>query len=397
MDSYDVVCVGGALVGSAVAYFLTENPDFDGTVAVIESDPSYDLCSTSRAQNSIREQFSKPVNIKISQFGLDFIDNFHELTQVDGQSPELNYRGTGYLFLAPDNATLDHFAQQMATQHAEGAETYMLTPAEVEAQFPFMDASTITGARMGSLREGSFDGWALFQGFRQRAIANGATYIRDTVVDVDVSGNNGTRRTTGVQLASGASLSCGFVVNTAGTRAKQVAEMVDIPLPVEPRARTSFVFDCRTPIEHNVPLTITPEGVHFRREQHHYMTGGVPDDDATIDYDDWRARENEFEELIWPTVAKYVPAFDRIAKVTSWGGQYAYNTLDHNLIIGPAGDLPNFLFANGFSGHGFQQSPAVGRGITELIIYGEYRSLDLSPLGYQRVEENRPFVEDVVI
>ena len=128
-----------------------------------------------------------------------------------------------------------------------------------------------------------------------------------------------------------------------------------------------------------------------------YMTGGVPADDATIDYDDWRAREDEFEELIWPTVAKYIPVFDRISKVTSWGGQYAYNTLDHNLIIGPASDLPNFLFANGFSGHGFQQSPAVGRGISELITYGEYRALDLSPLGYSRVEEGRAFTEDVVI
>lgn len=396
MMNYDVVCVGGALMGSAVAYFLTENPDFDGTVAVIETDTSYDKCGTSRAQNSIREQFSQPVNIKISQFGLDFIDDFHALTQVDGQSPELNYRGTGYLFLAQDENAFDSLTRQMKIQHSEGAETTMLTPAEVEEQFPYMDASTIVGARMGSMREGSFDGWALFQGFRQRAIANGATFIRDTVVDIETT-DDSQRRVTSVQLESGQSIDCGFVVNTTGTRAKQVAAMVGLPVPVEPRARTSFVFDCRTPIEHNMPLTITPEGVHFRREQHHYMTGGVPADDQTIDYDDWRAREDEFEELIWPTVAKYIPVFDRISKVTSWGGQYAYNTLDHNLIIGPASDLPNFLFANGFSGHGFQQSPAVGRGISELITYGEYRALDLSPLGYSRVEEGRAFTEDVVI
>ena len=393
MTAYDVVCIGGAVMGSAVAYFLTENPDFDGTVAVIEADSSYDLCGTSRAQNSIREQFSQPVNIKICQYGLDFIDRFDELTEVEGQSPALNYRGTGYLFLARNDADLERFEQQMVVQHEHGALTTMLTPDEVEAQFPYMDASSIVGARMGSMREGSFDGWAFFQGFRQRAIANGATYITDRVVDVLSTEG----RATGVQLASGRTIECGFAVNAAGTRAKRVAEMVGLPLPVEPRARTSFVFDCRTPIEHNVPLTITPEGVHFRREQHHYMTGGVPADDASIDYEDWQPREHEFEEQIWPTVAKYVPVFDRISKVTSWGGQYAYNTLDHNLIIGPAPELPNFLFANGFSGHGLQQSPAVGRGVSELITYDEYRTLDLTPLGYERVLTNTPFLESVVI
>jgi len=392
-DCYDVVCIGGASTGSAVAYFLTENPDFDGTVAVIEADPGYDKCSTSRAQNSIREQFSQPINIKISQYGLDFIDNFHENTQVNGQSPELNYRGTGYLFLARDDDHLRSLERQMHVQHAEGAMTRMLTPGEVADSFPYMNVETIAGARLGSMREGSFDGWAFFQGFRQRAISNGATFITDRVVDVDVSHG----RATEVALASGRRVSGGHFVNTAGTRARLIADMVGVPLPVEPRARTSFVFDCRTALDANVPLTITPEGVHFRREQHHYMTGGVPEDDVAIDYDDWDTRHDEFEEQIWPTLAKYVPAFDAIAKVAAWGGQYAYNTLDHNLIVGPHPDCTNLIFANGFSGHGLQQGPAVGRGVAELITYDEFHTLDLTELSYERVIRNEPFVEDVVI
>ena len=175
--SFDVVCIGGAMIGSAVAYFLTESPDFDGSVAVIEPDPSYDKASSSRAQNSIREQFSQPVNIQISQFGLDFIDRFHENTQVDGESPELNYRGTGYLFLARDDDDLQRFEEQMAVQHQEGAMTQMLTPEEVERQFPYMDTADIAGARIGSMREGSFDGWAFFQGLRLRAVHNGACLL----------------------------------------------------------------------------------------------------------------------------------------------------------------------------------------------------------------------------
>ncbi len=392
-EHYDVICIGGASTGSSVAYALTENPDFDGTVAVIEPDSTYEFTSTNRAQNSIREQFSQPLNIQICQYGLDFIDDFEELTQVEGQATALNYRGTGYLFLARDDADLERFTKQLDVQHSQGAMTAMLTPAEVEQRFPFMDASSLAGARVGSMREGSFDGWAFFQGFRQRAIHNGAKFISDRVVDV-LTAN---ARVTGVKLESGRTLECGTVVNTAGTRAKLIADMVDLTLPVEPRARTSFMFDCRTTIDHNVPLTITPEGVHFRREQTHYMTGGVPANDVAIPYEDWEIRHDEFEEQIWPTVAKYVPAFDQIHKVTAWGGQYAYNTLDHNLIIGAAPELPNFIFANGFSGHGLQQGPAVGRGVSELITYGEYRTLDLTPLGYERVLTNTPFLESVVI
>ena len=217
--SYDVVCIGGAAIGSAVAYYLTENPDFDGTVALIEPDPSYDRAQTSRAQNSIREQFSQPVNIAISQYGLDFIANFHENTVVEGQSPELNHRGTGYLFLARDDKDLDNLEQQMLVQHECGAMTRMLTAEETLAEFPYMDVSTIAGARMGTLKEGSFDGWAFFQGFRQRAIHNGAEYIKDRVVSIETEGT----AATAVVLESGRRIAAGNIVNAAGPRAKLVA------------------------------------------------------------------------------------------------------------------------------------------------------------------------------
>lgn len=389
----DVVFVGGAVIGSAGAYFLSENPDFDGSIIVVEADPTYDRSSTSRAQNSIREQFSNPINIRISQFGMDFIDNFDENVQVDGHAPAINFRGTGYLFLASDDVHLARLAREIEVQHREGAQTHMLTPGGVKTEFPYMDVDEIVGARCGSPREGSFDAWALLQGFKQRAIANGVRYLHDRVVGLE----SGAGRVHAVTLESGQSIACGHVVNAAGPRARVIAEMVGLPLPVEPRARTSFVFDCRTPIEHNVPLTISPEGVHFRREQHHYMCGTKPFDDRAIDYDDLRVRSDEFEEQIWPTLARYVPAFDRVSVVTSWGGQYAFNTLDQNLIIGPAPDPPNFLFANGFSGHGLQQAPAVGRALGEWITYGEYRSIDMTQLGYARVQRNEPFVENAVI
>ena len=390
---YDVVCIGGAMTGSSAAYFLSENPDFDGSVLVVEPDWTYDFANTTRAQNSIRAQFTNELNIQLSSFGMDFMDAFHENVQVNGESPELNFRGTGYMFIADTEALYEQLERESVDQRAMGAEVEMLRPAQVAERFPYMDADQLVGARVGGMREGSFDGWALFQGIRQRAIHNGVTYIKDRVVGLDVTGS----RVTAVRLESGRSVGCRFAINSSGCRAKLIAEMIGVDLPVEPRSRTSFVFGCRTPIEHNVPLTVTPAGVHFRREQHHYMCGAVPHDDVAVAPDDFDIRRDEFEEQIWPTVARYVPQFDEIGVVTSWGGQYDYNTLDHNLIIGSGSDVENFLFANGFSGHGLQQGPAVGRGLSELITYGEFRTIDLSPLGYDRIERNEPIIEHAVI
>ena len=392
-DGYDVVCVGGALMGSASAYFLAENPDFDGSILVVEPDWSYVNAQTSRSGNSIREQFSNPINIRISQFGMEFLSDFHRLTHVDGDAPHLNFRGTGYLFLATDEHQMDRLRADHDVQIAESADVRLLSPADVAAQFPYMSTDSLVGARYGSLREGSIDGLALLHGFRQRARANGATYVQDRVVGLKTEAGRVRR----VQLDSGRSVACGHVVNAAGTRAAVVAKMAGLALPIEPRSRSTFVFDCRTPIEGNVPLTVTPDGVHFRRERQHYVTGAVPTDDRAVDHDDLDVRSGEFEELIWPVLAEYVPQFERIAVVASWGGHYAYNVLDHNLVIGPADEVDNFMFANGFSGHGLQQAPAVGRAISELITYGEYRTLDLSPLGYERIVRNEPFVEAAII
>lgn len=392
-DGYDVVCVGGAVIGSAAAYFLSESADFDGTVLVVEPDSTYEFAQTSRAQNSIREQFSNPINIQISQFGMDFMANFHENVRVDGQSPRLNFRGTGYMFVAKSDAAMNNLSSTRETQLRYGADVKMLSPEDIAKKFPYMNVEGIVGARLGSKREGSFDGWSLLQGYRQRAVHNGVTYLQDRVVGLDVS--NG--RVVRVQLASGRSVGCGHVINSAGSRAKLIAAMVGLDIPVEPRARSSFVFDCRTPILGDMPLTILPEGVHFRREQHHYMCGTQPRNDVAIDYDDWDLRPDEFEEQIWPVLAGYVPHFDRISLVSSWGGQYAFNVLDHNVVLGAGSEVTNFLFANGFSGHGLQQSAAVGRGLSELIAYGEFRTLDMSELGFDRVVRNEPFLETAVI
>ena len=173
--------------------------------------------------------------------------------------------------------------------------------------------------------------------------------------------------------------------------------MAGIEIPVEPRKRYTFIFDAENPLDRDLPLTIDPSGVHMRTDGTYYLAGCPPDDDPAVDYDDFEQDFSIWEEKAWPVIASRIPQFEAIKLINSWAGHYAFNTFDQNAILGPHTEVENFIFVNGFSGHGFQQSPAMGRGTSELIAYGEYRSLDLTPFDYARIAENRPFVEKAVI
>ncbi len=173
--------------------------------------------------------------------------------------------------------------------------------------------------------------------------------------------------------------------------------MAGIEIPVEPRKRYTFIFAAETPLDRDLPLTIDPAGVHVRSDGAYYMAGCPPDDDPAVDYDDFEQDHSLWQEKVWPVLAHRIPQFEAIKLINSWVGHYAYNTFDQNAIVGPHTTVGNFLFANGFSGHGLQQSPAVGRGISELITYGAYRTLDLSPFSFARIEKGQPFLEKAVI
>ncbi|MBC8364430.1 MAG: FAD-binding oxidoreductase [Actinobacteria bacterium] len=390
---YDTVVIGGAALGSSVAYWLSENPDYDGSVLVIEPDPTYEHASTTLSEASVRHQFSNPVNIALSQFATEFIADFHERVQVDGESPDLGFRDTGYLFLATETG-MPTLRQNHEVQRSCGVEVALLTPDNLLARFPYLNVDDLAGAGLGLRHEGNIDAYSLFRGFYRRARHNGVEYLADRVVDLRLS--NG--RVTTVGLDSGNVIGCNRIVNCAGPRARWVAEMARLPLPVEPRIRSVFVFDCREPLEGDpLPLTIDPSGLHVRTDPPQYMAGIPPADDCAVDPDDFRVRRADWEDRIWPLLIHRIPQFERIAVTHTWAGHYAYNTLDQNAVVGPADAVPNFYFANGFSGHGLQQSPGVGRAISELITYGEYRTLDLSDLGHDRIVHGEPFLERNII
>ena len=164
-----------------------------------------------------------------------------------------------------------------------------------------------------------------------------------------------------------------------------------------PRKRYTFVFDAAHPLDRDLPLTIDPSGVHMRSDGRYYLAGCPPDDDVDVAPDDFAFDHALWESKVWPTIATRIPQFEAVKVVNEWVGHYAYNTFDQNALLGRAEGCENFVFVNGFSGHGLQQSPAMGRGIAELIAHGAYRSIDLSAFDVNRVARGLPFVERAVI
>ncbi|MGF7158719.1 glycine/D-amino acid oxidase-like deaminating enzyme [Rhodoligotrophos appendicifer] len=387
---YDVVIIGGAVMGSATAYFLSHNPDFAGSILVVERDSTYEFASTSRSTSSIRQQFSNPINVKISQFGVDFIRAFPET--MGPEAPDLSFKENGYLICCTD-AGVETVRELVDMQRSLGAHTVFLTPGQILERFPYVNVEDLAGGSWGSKAEGWFDANGLMQGFRRAARKSGAEYIENEVVGLVRE----TNAVTTVLLSTGERIACGTVVNTAGSRGPGIARMIGLEIPVEPRRRHSFIFSCATPIPGAMPNVIDISGTFVRPEGDYFLTGNTPLVDGEADIDDFETVHEEFEERIWPSLAHRIPPFESIRVTNFWTGHYDYNTMDHNAIVGRHPEVTNFIFANGFSGHGLQQSPAVGRGISELITYGGYRTLDLSPMRYERVPANEPFLEQAVI
>ena len=392
-DSYEVVIIGGAIIGSSVAWFLSNNPDFDGSILVVEKDPLYERCSTAHTNSCMRQQFSSPLNIHMSRFAADFVRNFQDQMGNDPEVPEIFVHHFGYMYLAADETFAETLRKSQAVQASLGAGTTIMDPAEIKAAYPFYNVDDIVCGSHNLVDEGYFDGGTMFHWLRTKARQNGAEYVTNQVVGIGRSGD----RATGVTLASGQTITCDSVVNAAGPRASLVAQMAGVELKVEPRKRFTFVFDCADDLGVNVPLTIDPTGIHVRSDGDAYMAGCTPDIDPAVDPEDFDVDRDIFEDKVWPALAHRIPAFERIKIRSQWAGHYSHHDFDHNVIVGPHTQVANLILANGFSGHGLQQSPAIGRGVSELLTYGEYRSLDLTPLGHGRIVAGEPFIETAII
>ena len=383
-QQFDIVIIGGGIMGSATAYYLMK-ADPRLHLVVIEPDPTYSRASTALSMSNARIQFSMEENIRISRYAFEVLDRFEDEMMVDGNRPFIALRREGNLFLV-DDAGRAAAEQAYALQRQLGCAVHWWSPGEVRDRFPLYEPADLVAGTYGP-QDGHFDAFAVLMAYRSKAVSLGAVYMKDRVVDVRTAAG----AVIGVSLASGSALTTGVAVNCTGAWAAQTAETAGVRLPVSPVKRQVFVLDPEIKPEVPLPLTVLPSGLYFRSE-----TGGLIVLGKSMDTDpvgvDFQWDEDRFLYDLWPELAAFAPAFEALKLVRGWAGLYAVNTLDGNAILGPWPELKGFFLANGFSGHGLQQAPAVGRYLSEIILDLPI-SLDLSLFTPERILENRPLSE----
>jgi glycine/D-amino acid oxidase-like deaminating enzyme len=385
---YDVIIVGGGVIGSSVAYHLTKGQD-SVKVAVIERDPAYEKASTTLSMVNFRIQFSLKENVLISKYTSEVFDQFEEEMQVGDSRPNIALCREGNLFMINEAGRLA--AETSLKQQQElGCDVEWLDPDAIKANYPLYDVDQYAGGTFGP-QDGHFDAYAVLMAYRAKAISQGAVYIADEVTGLKKKDG----RVTAVELASGSLLEASNVVNCAGAWASELTMTAGISIPVKPTKRQIFVLDTAVKPEAPLPFTLLPSGLYFRSETGGLILLGKSMDEDPVGFEfSWD--RDRFMDILWPELAEFVPAFDTAKLMRGWAGLYAVNELDGNALLGEWPELKGFYLANGFSGHGLQQSPAVGRYISELIL-DKPHALDLSIFNPVRVLENRPLKEDGIV
>ena len=374
------------MVGSSIAWHLAR-AGAAADVVVVEPDPTYAHAATPRATGTIRRVFSLPENIAMSAYAHDIYGEFEALMVIDGApAAHVDLRRGGYLVLTQGAASVQSLQASAATMHSLGTRVEMLDPSALQSRFPLIRVDDVDAA-LYSPDDGWIDPNGALQGFRKMARQLGVQYIKDRVVEIEVTA--GLVRSVG--LESGQRLPADVVVNCANCHAPQVCAMVGMPVDIVPIRRLTFYFDVQCALAH-LPLIRDDNGISVRPEGTGYICG-VSNRDEPPGFN-WEVDHAWFDDVVWPRIAHRVPAFETIKAGRSWSCHYDMHRLDANPIIGPwIGGVENFYIAAGFSGHGLQHAPAIGRGLAELLLCGRYESLDLNRLSYQRVLDQRPLAD----
>ena len=384
----NIVIIGGGIIGSSIAYHLARAGGA-GEVVVIERDPTYERAATPRSNGGIRRLFSLPENIQAASYGLGFYRDFATTMAVDGEPAEIGFRRQGYLFIS-DAGGAAQMEANFKLQEQLGVEVELLTPRRLAERFPSI---AVDGVDLAVLSD--HDAWidphAALMGFRRMARHLGVHYKTGEVVALEA--DNKAVRT--ARLGDGTKVTADVFVNACGAWCAELAQSVGLHLPVEPMSRESYFLRCESKLE-PLPFVKTETDLAFRPEGAGYV-GGVPNWSQSPGWN-FDVSPQYFDDVVWPALARRIPAMERIRLERSWRGHYARSALDYSPILGRwDGGLENFILANGFSGHGIMHAPATGRGIAEVILHGAWQSLDLSCFGYRRVRENRPYREKGIV
>lgn len=386
-SNFDVVVIGGGVIGSAAAYFL-KIAGVD-RVAVVEPDPTYRFASTPVATGGCRRLFALPENIAMSDFSIEFYKAFAQTMATPGYNPDVQWKQWGYLFVVGEQHA-QALEKNFRTQQDLGVNVELMDRAQIASRYPWMKTDDLTLACL-SPDDGWLDPNSALQGFRKKAQTLGVQYIQDRVLGLSLRGT--TVQT--AQLAAGQDLSASHFINAAGCWAGVVSKLVAMDLPVNPMRRFEHFVEIETDLP-PMPLIKDPDRLVVRPEGSGYSVGLVNSYEPRgfnyeVDY-------SHFEKTVWPALAERIPAFESLKLKREWAGLYDECDFDGNMILGNwPGRLDNFYVACGFSGHGLMHAPAVGRAIAELITRGRFESIDLTRMGYQRVLNQTPYPEIGII
>lgn len=385
----DVVIIGSGIVGSSVAYHLTEQGCTN--VLVIEREAHQGKGSTGKSMGGVRAQFSTPVNIQMSRYSIDFFSRFDEVV-----GHPADYRAHGYLFCATNEHHLKYLAANRERQAALGVTNVEVVSAkEIAAFVPQLRVDDIIGGTFCQT-DGFVDPHSVMMGFMLKARERGARLWLDTAVtaiEVELEANGG--RISGVATSRGF-VSTQNVVNAAGPWAAEVARMAGIELPVAPLRRQLVPTEPFAGLPRRFPMVIDMStGFHFRREGKGILLAWNDPEETPGFKTDF---DPGFVEKILTRAADRVPALAE-AEVNprrAWAGLYEM-TPDHHAIIGPAPGVAGLFFVNGFSGHGVMHSPASGRIAADLVLQGKSDLIDASQLSINRFAEGRLLEETAVL
>ncbi|WP_233879154.1 NAD(P)/FAD-dependent oxidoreductase [Virgibacillus halodenitrificans] len=383
----DVIIIGGGVIGSSIAYNLL-NDGYTGEVTVFEKDKGYEFASTPRSAGGIRQLFTTAINIQISRYSLSKYKTFEEDMKVDGDKATIDFQDRGYLFLSKDGS-FQELKKQHLLQRQYQVPSQIVKNDNLLSIIPELNIIDLQGG-LYCAEDGYLDPYSVMQGYIRKAKQLGAHYQYKEVKTI-LTGRNGVE---GIQTTDNEIHHATIVINCAGPWGPALSKKIGLPLPVVPLKRQIIQFDIADPLEKDLPLTVDPTGVYFRHEGKHILAGFSEKVEPGINF---KWKRSFFVEQLWPILANRVPNFSQAKVKGGWAGIYSHNTIDQNAIIGVHPDMAGYYLANGFSGHGMQQAPAVGKGIAELIITGSYQTLDLTPLRFSRFKENDLIIEEAIV
>ncbi len=385
MPSPDVVIIGAGIVGSSIAYHLTQAGCKN--VLVLERESQQGKGSTGKSMGGVRAQFSTPASVRMSLYSIPFFREFEER-----MGHPSGYRGQGYLFVATEARHLRYLRANYELQTSMGLKTVELLKAEqVTRMVPQLRPNDILGGSFCS-SDGFVDPHSVMTGFMLRAIDAGARLVRTAEVTAMERDSNGI---CGVRTAT-ERIATRIVVNAAGAWAGLVAKLAGLELPVEPLRRMLVPTERFDKIAHSAPMTVDmATGFHFRPEGLGLlMAWNDPDETPGFKTD----FDPAFVEKILTRGVSRVPCLEEaeVNPKRAWAGLYEM-TPDHHPILGAVPSIPGLYLANGFSGHGVMHSPATGRIVSDLILRGTSDLVDARLLNYARFAEGRLLEETAVL